>query len=188
MVIKDTNDTQDYDPMLWGPAGWKFLHFITFAYPTRPSRQHRRDYSTFLSSVGNVLPCRSCRQHYQRRIRLAKKDALGHFEFLSSRVAFSTWMVDLHNAVNASKGKGSVDYDSIRTQYETAANLCSSPSNTGSYTSLLQDRDETATRTSPRLLEPAMTKKEIAISIAVIAVCAVACAVAVHYHCTSCAV
>lgn len=200
MVVVSAREPVDYDPMLWGPPGWKFLHFISFAYPLTPTRRHKRQYSAFFASIESVLPCRTCRMHYQRSIRAAKRDDHGHFTFLESRDMLTRWLVDLHNAVNANKSKGPVDYETVQQQYETSANLCTSPTKTGSYTNLLESRGRVGEEKGegdegwedggvlPPVPVGGFTRQEMFVAAAVLGVVVVASAVTIRYTCASCAV
>ena len=185
MHNQSTKEAVDYDPMLWGPPGWKFLHFITFSYPERPNRMHQRDYGAFFSSIGNVLPCKSCRQHYQRYLKSAKQDDRGYYKFLSSRTDLAKWMVGLHNAVNANNHKDHVNYYTVKQQYETSNNLCTSPSKTGSYTNLLQGRDD-PDDTLSQSTKYGFARQEIIVLIALSCIMVIVCALVVRNHCGSC--
>lgn len=186
MRIQSTKEAVDYDPVLWGPPGWKFLHFISFSYPERPNRIHKRDYGEFFSAVGNVLPCKSCRQHYQHYLNSSKRDDdSGHYAFLSSRTELAKWMVGLHNAVNANNHKAHVNYYVVKQQYETSNNLCTSPSRTGSYTNLLERRDDWED-TSPKTLNRVFTRQEIIVLASISCLMVIVCAFVVRNHCTSC--
>ena len=34
-------------PDIWGPYGWKFLHYLSFGYPTNPTIEQKNQYKTF---------------------------------------------------------------------------------------------------------------------------------------------
>ena len=101
---------------LWGTHGWKFIHAITFAYDTAPTREERRQMFTFLVSVGSVLPCKRCRRHYNAYIHshLPSPDAPA----LRGRHELSSFVVDLHNDVNIRLGRPVVPYAEVRRMYE----------------------------------------------------------------------
>jgi hypothetical protein len=109
--------------------------------------------------------------------------------FLRNKKSLSEWVVDLHNAINKNNQKHPIDYESIRQQYETSANMCTNPSKTGSYTNLLQGQDDDSVGdlliTTPHAYP--FSIQEIAIAAVVILVIIMACAVAIRHHCESCA-
>lgn len=140
MTVPPSPDVTDYDPQLWGPAGWKFLHFITFSYPIQPKQRHITEYGHFFKSLGNVLPCKSCRNHYRSHLEKAETDSYGNYTFLKDRRSLSSWLVDVHNSVNGHRNKKKLDYEAIKYQYETSKNMCNKPEMTGAYVNLMQDR------------------------------------------------
>ena len=64
-VFKD-KDYKSNDGMLtsvWGPPLWHSLHTISFNYPVKPTKEQKKHYYDFFSSLANVLPCRYCRDN-----------------------------------------------------------------------------------------------------------------------------
>jgi hypothetical protein len=96
-----------FTPDKWGPPAWKTIHVFAMAYPTNPNLTDKQNYKKFFYSLGNVIPCSICREHY-----------LNHLEnipitddVLSSRLKLLYWTIDLHNAVNKLNGKPTYDYE-----------------------------------------------------------------------------
>lgn len=98
----------------WGPALWRFLHASSFAYPDDPDPLRRAQMLEFLSRVGSVLPCKTCRNHYNEYVA----EHLTEDVVVSKRV-LSAWLVDLHNSVNRRTGKREWAFDEVRRLYET---------------------------------------------------------------------
>ncbi len=50
----------------WGPCGWDFLFHVAAGYDLNETPKSTRDkqYQEFFRSIGNVLPCRYCRESY----------------------------------------------------------------------------------------------------------------------------
>jgi hypothetical protein len=185
MPTPTTNGITDYDPMLWGPAGWKFLHFISFSYPVHPTPEHKQQYDNFFRSLAHVLPCKTCRHHYQLRLNAAPRDSSGSLKCLTSRKTLSEWLVDLHNAVNTNNRKKRLDYELIKHQYETTANLCNSPTRTGSYVNLVERRARAPpTPTTTPLDDDSMS--EWVVPVAIILLVLSMCGIAIWYNCDSC--
>ena len=102
---KDPNVDNGMMTKVWGPAGWLFLHCVTFGYPyvinpQNPKHVGKRDeYYNFFYYLGKVMPCRYCRESYQQFF--AEEDPAKH---LGSRNDLSKWLYDLHNKVNHKLG------------------------------------------------------------------------------------
>jgi hypothetical protein len=90
---------------VWGPAGWLFLHCITFGFPYTINPNNidhigkQEDYYNFFYYLGRVMPCKYCRESYQeffRELDLSKS--------LQSRKQITKWLYDIHNKVNYKLG------------------------------------------------------------------------------------
>jgi hypothetical protein len=44
-------------PEIWGPHGWKFMHYVALAYPAKPTEEDKKNYKIFFESIQNILPC-----------------------------------------------------------------------------------------------------------------------------------
>lgn len=97
------------NPVLWGPALWNVLHFITFRYTPNEASQMRR---LFLQHVPNLLPCDPCRKHYCSYVKL-------HPIRLESRESLSRWLVKIHNMTNKQLGKPHFKYADAVRRYDT---------------------------------------------------------------------
>lgn len=95
----------------WGPAGWKFLHTITFAYPTNPTLKTKKRYMMFFKSLKYVLPCPVCRAGYAHNV---KGLSLKH---MRNQDTLARWLVGVHNQVNFKLGKKLKGYNEIKKMY-----------------------------------------------------------------------
>lgn len=102
---KDPNVDNGMMTKIWGPAGWLFLHCVTFGYPyainlnNREHRDKKRDYASFFYYLGKVMPCRYCRESYMEFI---KENPIG--KNLDNRKDLTKWLYDIHNKVNDKLG------------------------------------------------------------------------------------
>lgn len=109
-----TAANQGFQPAVWGPGLWLFLHTISFNYPEVPSSVDKGNMLRFLKSLSEVLPCKTCSDHFKRHLS-QDMDA----SVLSSRETFSKWLFDFHNKVNARLGKSTqYDFGNISGMYE----------------------------------------------------------------------
>lgn len=113
---------------IWGPSLWISLHTITFGYPIKPTLHHKETYKIFFILIGDILPCKYCRESYKEFI------SSGHTkisdETFANRNNLTRWLYDIHNKVNA---KLSVNYfttyDDLVLKYESYRAKCVPKSN-----------------------------------------------------------
>lgn len=90
---------------VWGPAGWLFLHCITFGYPysiNQNNEEHnskKHDYYNFFYYLGKILPCRYCRESYDEYFK-----QLDLYNSLNTRKDITKWLFDIHNKINHKLG------------------------------------------------------------------------------------
>ena len=93
-------------PNLWGPHGWKFIHYVTFGYPIQPTNQDKENYKMFFLSLQNILPCSKCSENYKQNLKDYPIDPA-----LENRDSLIKWAIDIHNSVNKETNKSELDYD-----------------------------------------------------------------------------
>ena len=82
-----------FNTSAWGPGAWFFLHSVTLSYPDNPTDEDKERIKSFFSMVGNILPCRYCRENYARHLRNLPIQC-------DSRTELVLWLIDAHNQVN----------------------------------------------------------------------------------------
>ena len=110
-------DQQVITPDIWGPHGWKFLHYLSFGYPMDPTTEQKNQYKTFFLSLQHVLPCSICSKHYSENLMEYSLD-----DALRNRDALVRWVIDIHNNVNETQGKKIYEYDEAIQLYTTKDN------------------------------------------------------------------
>lgn len=85
-----------YGPDVWGPHGWKFLHFITLGYPNNPSENEKKKYKKFFELIGTILPCPKCANNYKTHL---KQEPLTD-DILNDKDKIIFWCIKMHNLVN----------------------------------------------------------------------------------------
>ena len=112
------NDYNSGDGMMtsvWGPPLWHTLHTISFNYPTKPTKEQKKNYYKFYSNLQNVLPCKYCRDNLAKNLQ---KHPLTMNVF-ENRETLSRWVYELHEVVNKMLGKDSgLSYEDVRDRYE----------------------------------------------------------------------
>ena len=99
-------------PKIWGPHGWKFLHYVSLGYPDKPTDKDKIYYKNFYYSLQNVLPCEKCAQNYKKNIIEYPID-----NHLQNRDSLVKWVIDIHNKVNYELGKPYLDYEEAISLY-----------------------------------------------------------------------
>lgn len=94
-------------PDVWGPPGWKFLHFVALAYPENPTEEDKFKYKNFFTLIQDVLPCSICREHYKQHL---VKYPLDDDTLLTTK-SLLHWTIDVHNEVNIATKKRTLSYE-----------------------------------------------------------------------------
>lgn len=83
---------------IWGPGTWLFIHSVCLNYPETPTQKDKERVVQFFTLLGEVLPCKYCRDNYQEHTAAnpIRPD---------SRKELVCWSIDLHNMVNKKLGK-----------------------------------------------------------------------------------
>jgi len=104
------HDIHPMEPQEWGRHAWAFLHTASFSYPENPSAVQKESAKQVFRNIGNILPCPVCRGHYNENIKKnpPKVDSMN---------SLSRWLVEIHNEVNKSRLKETVNYDAVRRHY-----------------------------------------------------------------------
>jgi len=93
-------------PDIWGPPGWKFIHYVTMGYPNNPSDDIKKKYYNYFHTLKYVIPCSICSSHFAENL---EKLPLTN-EVLSNRENLMKWGIDIHNIVNKKNNKKVYDY------------------------------------------------------------------------------
>lgn len=109
---------------IWGPPMWTSLHCITFGYPINPTPEQKVYYREFFIRLGDVLPCKYCRESYKKFISTGVTELKD--EVFESRASLTQWFYLLHEKVNKKLGiTYGVTYDMVVDRYETFRASCS---------------------------------------------------------------
>lgn len=101
------------NPNLWGSHCWKFMHYLTMAYPDNPDDNDKKNINNFFLAIANVIPCEKCRVHFALNL---KNNPLND-KVLESKYNLINWLNDIHNEVNIRTGKKTFTYEEILTEY-----------------------------------------------------------------------
>ena len=91
-------------PDTWGPHGWKFIHYVTLGYPSKPTNSDKIKYKNFFISLSDVIPCILCKMNYKKHLQeLPINDSV-----LKNRQTLMEWGIKMHNLVNIENDKNPV--------------------------------------------------------------------------------
>lgn len=93
-------------PDVWGPIFWNAMHIVSLAYPAAPTDADKAGTRAFFESLGTVLPCPVCREHYKEKIRAKPIDSA-----LNSKGELILWVWEIHNDVNKMLQKPEMSLD-----------------------------------------------------------------------------
>lgn len=111
---------------IWGGATWISNHAITFGYPLEPTEEQKLKYKNYFKSLGDVLPCKYCRESYQKFITTG--DTALTDEALTNRESLSRWFYRVHEAVNHKlEIDYGVTYEDMADRYESFRAKCGKP-------------------------------------------------------------
>ena len=113
---------------IWGPPGWLFLHCVTMGYPNKlnlTDKKHlfRKDETKkFFESLGNVLPCRYCRDSYKEFLKIENVGPPN----VENRDSLVEWFWSMHNRVNSKLGDTYSDasLENVKENYERYRARC----------------------------------------------------------------
>ena len=112
----------------WGPAGWKFLHSITFNYPNDPSETDKKHFKDLFESLQYVLPCSLCRSSFCKIFKYICIDY-----YLDSKEGLTFWLFIVHNLVNLKLNKNMEFFDDVVVKYENFRARCGSMNDIETY-------------------------------------------------------
>lgn len=108
---------------IWGPHEWESFHSKTFGYPIAPSEQEKINYLIHFTSLGDVLPCKYCRESYKKFI--SEGDTILNMDTMQSRESLTKWGHRLHDAVNQKLGMDyGVTYEEMCFKFESYRARC----------------------------------------------------------------
>ena len=101
------------DPIIWGPSGWKFMHYITLSYSNNPTSKDKNNIKNFFMSVKKVLPCKNCQLNFEKHLEMYPLNE----EVLKNRESLVIWFMNIHNRVNNLHNKKEYTSDKIYNEY-----------------------------------------------------------------------
>ena len=118
--MKPESTRDGYSQEVFGPMFWTIMHMVAHNFPVleddRSNATVAKKYMRFFKSIGDVLPCRSCREHFKKRISGKTCTRLDDKVF-QNRTTLARWVWRLHNCVNRDLGKPVVSFEDSSHMY-----------------------------------------------------------------------
>ena len=107
----------------WGPLLWCLLHGLAerAGSPTTPMflEDERRAWLNIFKETGEMIPCPTCKSHYQEYLKANPVIALKSLPHSERKDWVRRWFWKLHNSVNSRLGKPEFSYDNLLTSYKS---------------------------------------------------------------------
>ena len=91
----------EYNPSVWGPHYWFFLHSVGFTYPEMPTDGEKKKYYNLIISLPTFIPNNAAANNFQRLI-----DDYPVSSYLNSKNSFLKWIHFIHNKINEPERTG----------------------------------------------------------------------------------
>ena len=90
----------NFEPEIWGPHYWFFLHTIAESYPLHPTSVTKKKYYDLMINFPLFIPNEDIGNKFSQLL-----DKYPVAPYLDSRESFVRWMHFIHNKLNIQLGK-----------------------------------------------------------------------------------
>ncbi len=101
-----------FDPDIWGPHYWFFLHTIAESYPLHPNDITKKKYYDLIINLPLFIPIDEIGNYFSRLL-----DKYPVSPYLDNRESFVKWMHFIHNKVNVHIGKPEISLSKALDEY-----------------------------------------------------------------------
>jgi pyruvate-formate lyase-activating enzyme len=106
-----------FDPDVWGPHYWFFLHTVAESYPKNPNDVTKRKYYDFIQNMPLFIPIEEMGNKFSEML-----DRYPVSPYLDNRDSFVRWVHFIHNKFNVLLGKQEITLpqalDNYRNEYK----------------------------------------------------------------------
>jgi hypothetical protein len=89
-----------FDPKVWGPHYWFFLHTVANTYPDNPNEITKRKYYDLIQNMPLFIPVTEMGNRFSKYL-----DKYPVTPYLDSKESFVRWIYFIHNKFNHITGK-----------------------------------------------------------------------------------
>lgn len=98
----------------WGPNFWYVIHIMAFHYPKHPNKVSKKKYYDYVMNIPLFLPNSKMGNEFSKLLNKYPVTP-----YLDSRESFIKWTHFIHNRVNESIGKNTMNYSTFIDLYTT---------------------------------------------------------------------
>jgi FAD-linked sulfhydryl oxidase len=102
-----------FDPSVWGPHYWFFLHTVARSYPEHPTKTTQRKYYDLIQNMPLFIPNEEMGDKFSHML-----DKYPVSPYLDNRDSFVRWVHFIHNKYNFSLGKEEYSLQTGLDKYE----------------------------------------------------------------------
>ena len=102
----------NYNPDVWGPHYWFFLHTISMSYPLRPNSVTKKKYYEFIQNLPLFIPVENIASDFSKLL-----DQYPITPYLDSRDSFIRWVWFIHNKINEKLEKNKISLNKFYELY-----------------------------------------------------------------------
>jgi len=106
-----------FEPNIWGPHYWFFLHTIAYSYPDTPNEVTKRKYYDLLQNMPLFIPHEKIGNRFSKLL-----DKYPVTPYLDNKDSFIRWVHFIHNKYNHFLGKEEISLqlalDNYKAQYK----------------------------------------------------------------------
>ena len=101
-----------YNPEVWGPHYWFFLHTVANSYPKFPNAVTKRKYYDLIQNIPLFIPNTEIANNFSNLL-----DKYPVTPYLDNRDSFKRWMHFIHNKINVSLDLPEKTMEETMTEY-----------------------------------------------------------------------
>jgi hypothetical protein len=101
-----------FDPAIWGPWYWNFLHTIAMTYPHHPNDVVKKKYYELIQNLPLFIPTESIGSEFSKLL-----DEYPVTAYLDSKESFIRWTHFIHNKINEKLEKPKISLNEFYIRY-----------------------------------------------------------------------
>lgn len=102
----------NFEPDIWGPHYWFFLHTVSESYPIHPTSVTKKKYYDLIVNFPLFIPNQEIGNNFSQML-----DKYPVSPYLDSRDSFVRWVHFIHNRINTKLGKEQMSMQSALEHY-----------------------------------------------------------------------